>query len=143
LLSTVSKKIIGFFGIVVVKRSAFRYDASVPLLFSSGGFMKKIVMLLPLAAFLATGAVYAQSGEELTVKYKCGTCHKLDKKTIGPAYQEIAKKYAGDAAAPAQMAERIKKGSRGVWGPAPMTPQANASDEDIKAMIDYIMSLKK
>ncbi|MDR2172643.1 MAG: c-type cytochrome [Burkholderiales bacterium] len=105
--------------------------------------MKKVVMLLPLAAFLATGAAYAEGGKELTDKYRCTSCHKLDKKTIGPSYQDIAKKYAKDADAPAQMAERIKKGSRGVWGGAPMPAQSSASDEDIKAMVDYVMSLKK
>ncbi|MDR0247885.1 MAG: c-type cytochrome [Burkholderiales bacterium] len=105
--------------------------------------MKKVLMLLPLAAFLATGGAYAEGGEQLTAKHKCNTCHKVDKKAIGPSYQDIANKYAGDAAAPAQVAEHIKKGSRGVWGPAPMPPQSNSSDEDIKAMVDYVMSLKK
>ncbi|MCL2308789.1 MAG: c-type cytochrome [Proteobacteria bacterium] len=105
--------------------------------------MKKIAMFLPVAAFLVAGVAYAESGEELVAKHKCTACHKVDKKTIGPAFQDIAAKHAGDAAAPAQMAEHIKKGSRGVWGPAPMPPQSSVSDEDIKAMVNYVLSLKK
>lgn len=105
--------------------------------------MKKTLLLLPAAALLVTGFAYADTGEELIAKNKCTACHKVDKKTIGPSYQDIAAKYAGNAAAPAQMADRIKKGSRGVWGPAPMTPHANLSDEDLKAMVEYVMAQKK
>ncbi|MDR1529037.1 MAG: c-type cytochrome [Burkholderiales bacterium] len=104
--------------------------------------MKKIWLALPLAAFVVSAPSFAQTGEELTKTHRCTACHKVDKKSIGPAYQEIAKKYAGDAGAPAVMAERIKKGSRGVWGPAPMTPNANVPDEDLKKIIDYIMQVK-
>lgn len=104
--------------------------------------MKKILSALPLAALLISAPSFAQDGEALVKQYKCTACHKVDKKSVGPSYQEIAKKYAGDAAAPAQMAERIKKGSRGVWGTPPMPPQKNVSDEELKTMIDYIMGLK-
>jgi cytochrome c len=104
--------------------------------------MKKMVMLLPLAALLATGGAYAQSGEELAAKYRCATCHKVDQKAMGPSYRDIAKKYAGDAGAPAHLAKDVKKGSRGTWGPAPMPPQ-NVPDDDLKVIIDYILSLKK
>ncbi|MDR2710614.1 MAG: c-type cytochrome [Burkholderiales bacterium] len=101
-----------------------------------------MALLLPVAAFLVTGLAYADGGEELTAKHKCTSCHKLDKKSIGPSYQDIAKKYAGNAGAAAQATEHVKKGSRGVWGPAPMPPQS-APDEDIKAMVDYILAQKK
>jgi cytochrome c len=105
--------------------------------------MKKVILLLPFATLIAVGTAYANSGEELTQKYKCQACHKVDKKAIGPSYQDIANKYAGDAAAPAQIAEHIKKGSRGVWGPAPMPAQSSVPDEDLKTIVDYVMSLKK
>ncbi|MDR0250353.1 MAG: c-type cytochrome [Burkholderiales bacterium] len=104
--------------------------------------MKKVLMLLPLAVFLATGAAYAQSGEELVAKYKCTSCHTVDKKKIGPSYQDIAKKNASDAGALEHLTKDVKKGSRGVWGPAPMPPQ-NVPDDDLKVIINYILSLKK
>ncbi|MCL2297302.1 MAG: c-type cytochrome [Proteobacteria bacterium] len=104
--------------------------------------MKKVLMLLPLAAFLATGAAYAESGDELLTKYRCGSCHKVDKKAIGPSYQDIAKKSAKDPNALEHLMKDVKKGSRGVWGNAPMPPQ-NVPDDDLKVMITYILSLKK
>ncbi|MDR2710068.1 MAG: c-type cytochrome [Burkholderiales bacterium] len=85
----------------------------------------------------------AGHGEELVAKNICNACHAVDKARIGPSYQDIAAKYAGNATAPAQMAERIKKGSSGVWGAVTMPPQPNISDEDIKAMVGYVMSQKK
>ncbi len=104
--------------------------------------MKKILFAAPLAALLVAAPSFAQDGEALIQKYKCTACHKIDKKSVGPSYQEVAKKYAGNEAAKAQMAERIKKGSRGVWGTPPMTPHPNIPDEDINTMINYIMTLK-
>ncbi|MDR2016329.1 MAG: c-type cytochrome [Burkholderiales bacterium] len=104
--------------------------------------MKKFLLLLPFAAFLAVGTVYADSGEDLTKKYRCTTCHDAEKKKMGPSYKEIAKKNAGDPKAAEHLAKDIRKGSRGVWGNAPMPPQTQPSDEDIKVMVDYILSLK-
>lgn len=104
--------------------------------------MKKILFALPLTTLLIAAPSFAQDGEALIKQYKCTACHKIDQKSVGPSYQDIAKKYTGDAAAPAQMAERIKKGSRGVWGSPPMPPHQNISDDDIKTMINYIMGVK-
>ncbi|MDR0770807.1 MAG: c-type cytochrome [Burkholderiales bacterium] len=104
--------------------------------------MKKMLLLLPFAALLATGIAQAESGEDLTKKYKCTACHKADKKAIGPSYQEIAKKNAGKADAAAHLFDDVRKGSRGVWGNAPMPPQTQPSDEDLKAMVNYILSVK-
>ncbi|MDR0770781.1 MAG: c-type cytochrome [Burkholderiales bacterium] len=104
--------------------------------------MKKMLLLLPFAAFFAGGIAQAESGEALTQKYRCVSCHKENKAGMGPSFKEVAKKYAKDAAAPERMAERVKKGSRNVWGPAPMPPNSSVPDEDIKTLIEYVMSFK-
>ena len=103
----------------------------------------KIAAVILVAGVLATGAARAaDAGEELLKKSGCTACHAIDKKVVGPAYKEVAAKYRGDAKAPAMLAEKIKKGGSGVWGPVPMPPNAAVPDADIKTMVTYILSLK-
>jgi cytochrome c len=73
----------------------------------------------------------------------CAACHAIDKKVIGPAYQEVAAKYKGDASAAAKLADKVKKGGVGVWGQVPMPPNAQIPDADIKNLVAWILSLKK
>ncbi|MBL8258546.1 MAG: c-type cytochrome [Candidatus Competibacteraceae bacterium] len=85
----------------------------------------------------------AQASEELAKKYNCLACHQADKKVIGPSYQEVAAKYKGQADASTLLAEKIKKGGVGVWGQIPMPPNAAVPDEDMKALVDWIMAMAK
>ena len=97
--------------------------------------------LATLAAALA--ATPALANEALAQKSGCMACHAVDKKVVGPAYNEVAAKYKGDANAAAKLADKVKKGGTGVWGPVPMPPNAAVSDADIKKLVAYILSLKK
>jgi cytochrome c len=94
-------------------------------------------------ALCAAAGAHAQSGEDLLKKNGCTACHAIDKKVVGPAYAEVANKYKGDAKAPAYLMDKVKKGGSGVWGPVPMPPNTQVSDADIKAMVTYILNLKK
>lgn len=59
----------------------------------------------------AAGAATSDAAAtQLLTKYSCQACHSVDKKLVGPSYKEVAAKYAGDNAAPAKLAEKIKKG---------------------------------
>jgi cytochrome c len=93
------------------------------------------------AAMLASPA--AMADEALLKSKGCTACHANDKKLVGPAYKDVAAKYKGDAAAPAKLAEKVKKGGSGVWGPVPMPPNAAVKDDDIKTMVTYILAMKK
>ena len=108
--------------------------------------MKRYGMLLAAALFVANGASAAldnKAAEDLMKKDGCAACHAIDKKVIGPAYQEVAAKYKGDAGAAAKLVDKVKKGGVGVWGQIPMPPNAQASDADIKNLVDWILTLKK
>ena len=83
------------------------------------------------------------AGEDLLKKSGCTACHAIDKKVVGPAYKDVAAKYKGDAGAAAKLAEKVKKGGSGVWGPVPMPPNPAVSDADIKTMVACILALKK
>ena len=84
-------------------------------------------------------AAPAQASEELAKKHNCLACHMLDKKSVGPGYKEIAKKYKGQADAVAKLSEKVKKGGQGVWGPVPMPPNAAVPDADIKTLVDWLL----
>ena len=92
-----------------------------------------------LAAALAAAPALAQ--EALAQKSGCLACHAVDKKIVGPSYKQVAEKDRGDAGAEAKLADKVKKGGSGVWGPIPMPPN-NVSDADAHALVKWVLSLK-
>ena len=101
--------------------------------------MKKLALATIVAAVI-TPAAFAQSA--LAEQKNCLACHQTDKKLVGPAYKEVAAKYAGQKDAAAKLAEKIQKGGTGVWGqiPMPANPQVNA--DEAMTLATWILSLK-
>ena len=97
--------------------------------------MKKLTAIT-LLALASTGA---WANADLAKKNNCLACHAVDKKIVGPAYQDVAKKYAGQADAEANLTKSIKAGGSGKWGPIPMPPQAQLSDADAKTLAAWIL----
>ena len=93
-----------------------------------------------LAMALSAPALADDAGEKLVKDKGCTACHANDKKVVGPAYKEVAKKYKGDAGAAAKLAEKVVKGGSGVWGPIPMPPN-KVTDDEAKKMVAYILAL--
>ena len=90
----------------------------------------------------AAGAATSDAAAtQLLTKYNCQACHAADKKLVGPSYKEVAAKYAGDAGAPAKLAQKIKTGGSGVWGQVPMPPN-NVPDADLKTLVEWILAQK-
>jgi len=98
--------------------------------------MKALITLL---ALVAASPAFAQA--ELAAKKNCLACHAADKKIVGPAYKDVAAKYAGQKDAVAKLAEKIQKGGSGVWGPVPMPANAVTPDE-AKQLATWVMSQK-
>ncbi len=98
--------------------------------------------LIAATLFAATAlvATNAMANADLAKKSNCMACHATDKKLVGPAYQEVAKKYAGDKGAEAMLVEKVKKGGTGTWGKVPMPPNANVKDEDIKTLVKWVLA---
>ena len=101
---------------------------------------KRTVLAAAVAAGLLATPV-AQADEAMAKKYNCTACHQLDKKVVGPAYKEVAKKYKGQADAAAKLAEKVKKGGSGVWGPVPMPPNPAVPDGDIQKLVAWILAM--
>ena len=97
----------------------------------------------PSATAGASGPLDLAAGQALMQKDGCGACHAIDKKIVGPAYQDVAAKYKGDTGALAKLTQKVKTGGAGVWGPVPMPPNPQVADGDIKALVSWILTLKK
>jgi cytochrome c len=108
--------------------------------------MKQIIAaLLSGVSLLAAGAAQgadAKAAEQLANKSGCLACHTTDKKVVGPAYKEVAAKYRGQKDAEAKLIAKVKNGGQGVWGTIPMPPNTGVKDEDIKTLVQWILSLK-
>ena len=101
----------------------------------------KLVIVLAAAMLAATPALADDKEKEaLAKKHNCLACHTTDKKLVGPAYKEVAKKYKGQNVA-AKLEEKVKKGGGGVWGPVPMPPNPAVPDKDIKELVDWILKM--
>lgn len=72
----------------------------------------------------------------------CLTCHKVNEKLIGPAYSEVADKYAGSDTAVAYLSHKVITGGSGVWGTVPMTAHPQLSQADAEQMVKYVLLLK-
>ncbi|WP_313269819.1 c-type cytochrome [Epilithonimonas vandammei] len=81
-------------------------------------------------------------GQSLIEGSDCLGCHKLDEKMIGPSYKEVAEKYENTPENVEVLADKIIKGSSGVWGDVPMPAHNGLSKENAKFMAQYILSSK-
>ena len=104
--------------------------------------MKRIAAALGAVLVTLPAALPAQASDALAKKHNCLACHTTDKKMVGPSYKDVAAKYRGDSAAAAKLAEKVKKGSSGVWGQVPMPPNATVPDAEVQALVTWILSQK-
>ena len=89
------------------------------------------------------GSNNASPGAKLIAGSDCGTCHKQNEKVIGPAFVDIAAKYPPTDSNIDMLANKVIKGGSGHWGAVPMTAHPALALNDAKAMVTYILSLKK
>jgi len=83
----------------------------------------------------------AVADEALATAKGCTACHQVEVKVVGPAYKDVAAKYKGTEGAEATLAEKVKAGGAGTWGEIPMPPQVAATDEEIAAIVKWVLSL--
>lgn len=101
--------------------------------------MKKLIAFA-LVGVLSSGTAYAQL--ELAKQKNCLACHSVDKKVLGPAYKEVAARYASDPTAAARLSKKVREGGTGVWGKVPMPANPKVSEAEADALVKWILSLK-
>ena len=87
-------------------------------------------------------AAFDHRGRYWMEKSDCMTCHEVDKRTVGPAFEEIAQKYPKEKTAIDYLIRKVQQGGSGVWGAAMMNPHPDLEEKEIREMLNYIFSLK-
>ena len=106
--------------------------------------MKSVITGMFVATSLMVAGTALAADMPAAGKAKCGACHDIAAKKMGPSYTAIAEKYKGDADAVGKLVANITKGGALDWKMGKMPPKGmGASEADIKAMAEYIVSLAK
>ena len=82
-------------------------------------------------------------GLTLVANNDCLTCHKINEASTGPAYQQVAQRYEMTSEVVDTLSQKVITGGAGKWGQIPMSPHPTLPKEDAKAMVKYILSLRK
>ena len=98
----------------------------------------RMVLLTSVSWLLAGPSAYAD--EALAKSKGCLGCHGIETAIVGPAYKEVARKYAGQGVAD-QLAQKVMKGGGGVWGSMPMPPNS-VTPEEAKTLVTWVLGLK-
>ncbi|MFA6970258.1 MAG: c-type cytochrome [Gallionella sp.] len=105
--------------------------------------MKSIIVSMTVAAGLMVAGSAMAVDMPAVGKAKCGACHAIDKKVVGPSWNDVAKKYAGDKDAESKIAANVTKGGAFGWKFGTMPPKGmGASDAEIKELSKFIVGLK-
>ncbi len=101
--------------------------------------MKRALFALFAAASLSAPAFADQA---LATSKNCMACHAVDKKLVGPAFKDVAKKYAGNKSAADTLATKVIKGGSGAWGPVPMPANPQVSEAEAKKLVAWVLAQK-
>lgn len=105
--------------------------------------MKSIIVSVAVAAGLMVAGSAMAVDMPADGKAKCGACHKIDSKLVGPAWNDVAKKYAGDKDAATKIAASITKGGSFGWKMGVMPAKGlGANDAQVTALAKFISELK-
>jgi cytochrome c len=102
--------------------------------------MKVLFALIAVAA--TSVAAPALANADLAQKKNCMACHSTDKKVIGPAFKDVASKYAGQKDATDALAAKILKGGSGSWGQVPMPANPQVNEAEAKQLAAWVLSVK-
>ncbi len=98
--------------------------------------------LILLAASTALGSNAALANADLAKAKNCMACHAIGNKVVGPAYKDVAAKYAGQKDAEDKLTQKVLKGGSGVWGAVPMPANTQVNEAEARTLVKWVLSLK-
>ena len=81
-----------------------------------------------------------EDSSALATKHACFACHRVDTRSVGPGFREIAAKYKNANDAQSRITESVKSGSVGSWGPVPMPGQGHVDGVELAAIVKWILA---
>lgn len=94
------------------------------------------------AGFAASAPAMADAGMDLAKSKNCLACHSVANKIVGPAYKDVAAKYAGQKDAEAKLVKKVLAGGSGTWGAIPMPANTQVSEAEAHTLVKWILAQK-
>lgn len=98
--------------------------------------------LLVVVAMSALASSSAMASADLAKAKNCMACHAVANKLVGPAFKDVAAKYAGQKDAEGKLVAKVLKGGSGAWGAIPMPANPQVSDAEAKTLVKWVMAQK-
>ena len=102
--------------------------------------MKRSLILCGVLSVLASSSAFAQA--DLAKAKNCMACHAAATKLVGPAYKDVAAKYAGQKGAEDKLVVKVMKGGSGAWGPVPMPANPQVSEAEARSLVKWVLAAK-
>ena len=85
-------------------------------------------------------AAEARDATTLARRNGCLSCHGIDKRLVGPAFRDVSARYKADAGAQQRLAQKLRKGGSGVWGPLAMPPYPDLAEADLLVLVRWVLA---
>lgn len=102
--------------------------------------MKQTLLVALVLSALASSNAMANA--DLAKAKNCMACHAVANKVVGPAFKDVAAKYAGQKDAEAKLAQKVIKGGSGTWGAVPMPANAQVSPAEAQTLVKWVLAQK-
>ena len=100
---------------------------------------RSLLVCLAVSAFASNAAM---ANADLAKAKNCMACHAIGNKVVGPAYKDVAAKYAGQKDAENKLTQKVLKGGSGVWGAVPMPANTQVTEAEARTLVKWILTLK-
>ena len=101
-----------------------------------------IMFGMVVASALASQSAMADAGLDLAKAKNCMACHAVATKLVGPAYKDVAAKYAGQKDAEGKLVTKVIKGGSGTWGAIPMPANPQVNEAEAKTLVKWVLAQK-
>lgn len=102
--------------------------------------MKRSLLIGLILTAFASGSALANA--DLAKSKNCMACHAVGNKVVGPAFKDVAAKYAGQKDAENKLVQKVLKGTSGTWGSVPMPANTQVSEAEAHTLVKWVLSLK-
>ena len=102
----------------------------------------KRTLMLSLVAVSALASTSAMANADLAKAKNCMACHAVQTKLVGPAYKDVAAKYAGQKDAEAKLTAKVLKGGAGSWGAVPMPANPQVTEAEARTLVKWVLAQK-